>query len=656
MEHYFIAMTPSHSDFYASADDFSSEDESLQAINSAESSVVKPSTNWLDELSGLPSDWALLPLDGNKKPIDPASGLLMKGWARHQGFSSDELQEVMPLAVGVLTGPVSGGLLAVDFDGPGSEERFQHIFGRPSSELPPSLSWSSGKPERRQVAFNVDLDWWDLLKGIVVWQNNQNKTILELRWKGHQSVIAGAHPETMGYFWLPGCSPADFSEPAMAPDWLLIPLLCESGSVQELPVSSGEDQDRAFAMLAVLPASDFTDYHSWLKVGMALHSVDPGLLNSWVAWSAEMQNFDEAECLSKWESFGAHHSPVTIATLHFQARKYGYKERSSTYQKPASTKLKIQQAKEVCAGVGKITWPLQGFAATGLVLLAADQGVGKSTLLYSAAEAIQEGKLFLGHIPSNAGRVLVLQGDEPVNLAKDKFKRMGLRENFDIVYVDSSLDLGAVIELIESEVYSTLIVDSLTTILMTSTCTTVDYSMVEKLYSLNREACNHGVLVLMTAHLNKPPKDGSGHRQERRRITWGDISGLSTIGAAVNDCWGLTRRVEGDYSLHCLGKRYVEAGIEWILEGDQEDYSWTLKSITDGLMPLDEANVTLQILDLLNTNENGMSAKDVNQSIGLNVEHIRRCLCRLFDDNKITRSTIRPAGRGRPTHLYRLAK
>lgn len=117
MEHYFIAMTPSHSDFYASAADFSNEDESPQAINAAGSSVVKPSTNWLDELSDLPSDWALLPLDGNKRPIDPASGLLMNGWPSHQGFSSDEPQEVMPLAVGVLTGPVSGGLLAVDFDG-----------------------------------------------------------------------------------------------------------------------------------------------------------------------------------------------------------------------------------------------------------------------------------------------------------------------------------------------------------------------------------------------------------------------------------------------------------------------------------------------------------------------------------------------------------
>lgn len=39
-----------------------------------------------------------------------------------------------------MTGPVSGGLLAVDFDGPGSEEQFQQVFNLPSSELPASIS------------------------------------------------------------------------------------------------------------------------------------------------------------------------------------------------------------------------------------------------------------------------------------------------------------------------------------------------------------------------------------------------------------------------------------------------------------------------------------------------------------------------------------
>ena len=253
MEHHFIAMVSSFSDFHASVDGFTNEDESLQALTAADSSFIKPSTNWLDELSDLPSDWALLPLNGIKIPFNPITNKLMKEWSKHPGYSIDEIQELSPKAVGVMTGPVSGGLLAVDFDGPGSEEQFQHIFNRPSSELPASISWSSGKPERRQVAFNVDQDWWNLLKGKVFWKNTQDITILELRWKGQQSVIAGAHPETTGYSWLAGCSPVEFAKPAIAPDWLLMPLLLKAKQ-KHVILSSKEDKSRALAMLACIPA------------------------------------------------------------------------------------------------------------------------------------------------------------------------------------------------------------------------------------------------------------------------------------------------------------------------------------------------------------------------------------------------------------------
>ena len=317
-------MVSSFSDFHASADGFTNEDESLQALNAADSSFIKSSTNWLGELSNLPSDWALLPLNGNKKPFNPRTNNLMKGWSNHPGFSIDQIQELSPKAVGVMTGPVSGGLLAVDFDGPGSEEKFQKIFNRPSSDLPPSLSWSSGKPERRQVAFTVDQDWWNLLKGKVFWINSQDITILELRWKGQQSVIAGAHPETTGYSWLAGYSPVEFAKPAIAPDWLLMPLLLKAKQ-KHVIFSSKDDNSRAIAMLACIPASEFSNYDSWLKVGMALHSVDAELITDWIQWSSKMSNFDEDECDQKSNSFGNHETPVTIGTLCQIAVKYGYK-------------------------------------------------------------------------------------------------------------------------------------------------------------------------------------------------------------------------------------------------------------------------------------------------------------------------------------------
>ena len=96
MEHYFIAMVSSFSDFHASVNGFTSEDESLQVFNAVDSSFIKPSTNWLEELSNLPSDWALLPLNGIKIPFNPRTNKLMKGWSNHPGFSIDEIQELSP--------------------------------------------------------------------------------------------------------------------------------------------------------------------------------------------------------------------------------------------------------------------------------------------------------------------------------------------------------------------------------------------------------------------------------------------------------------------------------------------------------------------------------------------------------------------------------
>ena len=87
MEHYFIAMVSSFSDFHASVNGFTSEDESLQVFNAVGSSFIKPSTNWLDELSNLPSDWALLPLNGNKVRFNPITNNLMKGPVQKNSFS-----------------------------------------------------------------------------------------------------------------------------------------------------------------------------------------------------------------------------------------------------------------------------------------------------------------------------------------------------------------------------------------------------------------------------------------------------------------------------------------------------------------------------------------------------------------------------------------
>lgn len=266
----------------------------------ANETVSSSRKTWLDDLSEVLSDWALLCVNDKKQPYNPSTGELQSKWAEATGMDSTEIQEFDPLAIGVLLGDKSGGLLAIDFDGPGSEEKFQEMFGHSSSELPASIAWTSSKDQRRQVGFVVDRELWSELKTRQF--QSDGSTVLKIRWSGSQSVMAGAHPETQGYSWVEGCSPAVCQDPAPAPDWLLMPLLTTEA---ELPMSkpSSDAAARALDMLASLNADDFSSCWNWLKLGMALHHTDDGLLSEWVNFCRPMASFDEQECLDKWASF-----------------------------------------------------------------------------------------------------------------------------------------------------------------------------------------------------------------------------------------------------------------------------------------------------------------------------------------------------------------
>ena len=72
---------------------------------------------------------------------------------------------------------------------------------------------------------------------------------------------------------------------------------------------------------------------------------------------------------------------------------------------------------------GKI-WRVFDFAVSGIVLLAAEHGTGKTTLMNLLTEAIQEGTDFLGAFKVTQGPVLLIQGDEPENVTARKISRM----------------------------------------------------------------------------------------------------------------------------------------------------------------------------------------------------------------------------------------
>jgi hypothetical protein len=302
--------------------------------------------------------------------------------------------------------------------------------------------------------------------------------------------------------------------------------------------------------------------------------------------------------------------------------------------------------------VGKTSWLIPGFLHRGALLyLAAEAGSGKSTFLYRCAEAITTGGLFLDQIRAVQGRVLVLQGDEPVADAEAKFRLMGLEAAFDIAYVEPPLDMAWAEQLISSHAYDAIVLDSATTLLATDEREVTDQSFARRLYHLGRTFSQHQVSGLIAAHLNKPV-DG----QIRKTITRHDIAGVAAIGAAVTDIWGLWRDPKphwpDHYSLLCLGKRYCKNGTLWQLEGSQEDYSWLLREVVDGLLPQERLSVQERILDHLRAASSPQDCDAIAIAVGTVYEVARRCCIDLFAEGVLSRHKSATGKQGRPTYLY----
>lgn len=284
-------------------------------------------------------DWRYIPIDGDKRPINPNTGRPLRAWGEKL-YDFDGIAYVWRecpkvQAIGVVLGPPSG-LMAVDFDGEGSGSVFRDVTGHEPTDLPRTVGWTSGLPYRGQLGFTVPREYWPLLRGRRSFRiedpraSRGHRQVLEFRWAGHQSVIAGAHPDTDGYRWIERMSPKDI-EPAEAPHWLLEVLLkpLDEDVAAEYTGPRDGDAEIALDLLEHIPLYTANDYDSWLSVGMALHSVDSSdaMLDAWERWSrgdGAVENYQPGATRAKWKSFG-NRTGVTIGTLYWLASRAGYK-------------------------------------------------------------------------------------------------------------------------------------------------------------------------------------------------------------------------------------------------------------------------------------------------------------------------------------------
>ena len=188
----------------------------------------------LQQLQGLPDDWALVAVGNNKRPYqaDWPNNPLTKATA------AAEIQCGRAKAIGVIAGPASGGLLFVDHDGISATQVLESI-GAPLRELPKSIACTSGRDGRFQIIYRVPPEYWPAMKGRHVIKSGKidsegKAEQLELRWVGCQSVVIGAHPSTSGYRWHTGRSPAE--QPLADAPLVLIELMLEQPKPDPTPL------------------------------------------------------------------------------------------------------------------------------------------------------------------------------------------------------------------------------------------------------------------------------------------------------------------------------------------------------------------------------------------------------------------------------------
>jgi hypothetical protein len=147
--------------------------------------------------------------------------------------------------LGVVTGEFSGGLLALDIDGPAADTRYEETAGSgyDAYGAERTMSWTSGKPGRRQLLYRVPASVvpelrhvktlilrqdgvWRLGHSDVERHTKQGEAAAEqpyeevvLRFNQCQSVVPGSpHPDTKRpYQWLN----YNGGEVALAPEWVL---------------------------------------------------------------------------------------------------------------------------------------------------------------------------------------------------------------------------------------------------------------------------------------------------------------------------------------------------------------------------------------------------------------------------------------------------
>src|SRR4028118_153825 len=253
-------------------DGFNSSDsilsESTQSCQDL-SKLTQSCQNLVRAINKFPQEWALTPCIG-KRNLWPAwqktkldrNQLIeaIRSQKNHEG------KHCAWTGVSIVTGPLSNGVMAIDFDGPLALEKYKELSG---GQLPPlSKRWTSGKQGHFQILLQVPPLTKGELKPQKIELDGGQK--LELRWNQCSTLPPSFHPDTgKPYFW------KNTGEVAECPEFILNlmretpPAPVEKKVPQSSPLYISDEKSLVDLLeseiLPVLDAEEFYGSHLKLK-------------------------------------------------------------------------------------------------------------------------------------------------------------------------------------------------------------------------------------------------------------------------------------------------------------------------------------------------------------------------------------------------------
>ena len=269
----------------------------------------------------IPVDFPLTPLQGKKA--------YLPGWTSDPKTVSEirkELEDGRATGVGLLCGQWSNdlALIFVDVDGEDAIPVIEELGGGPIDEIfPPTLTITSGKPGKFRMLFRVPPERIQQLPDKATIK--VDKAPWEILWRSRQGALMGAHPDTSGYSTTANGGFEYAKRLPEMPEWLYEAIAraypssryrkrnSPAGAVVTQSIILNYDTDskyhqetvvaEALEYLSALSEERADDYEEWLAVGMSLHQIDECLLEAWIEWSAQSDQFEDGACERKWSSF-----------------------------------------------------------------------------------------------------------------------------------------------------------------------------------------------------------------------------------------------------------------------------------------------------------------------------------------------------------------